>query len=64
MAASVQYNGSRVTVVERTELFRAGPFRQELNRNYDVHPNGQQFVMVGRAETRVVWRVNALAGER
>jgi hypothetical protein len=33
-------------------------------RNYDVHPGGQEFVMVGRPRTRIVWRVNALAGER
>ncbi|UCC74188.1 MAG: protein kinase, partial [Gemmatimonadota bacterium] len=64
MAASVRYDGSRLTVVERTELFRAGSFRWGWNRNYDVHPNGQEFVMVGRPEGRVVWRVNALAGRR
>ncbi|UCC49183.1 MAG: PD40 domain-containing protein, partial [Gemmatimonadota bacterium] len=64
MAASVRYDGSRVTVVERAELFRAGSFQRHWNRNYDVHPNRQEFVMVGGTETRVVWRVNALASER
>jgi Tol biopolymer transport system component len=63
MAASVRYDGSRVTVVRRAELFRTGSFQGHYNRNYGVHPNGQEFVMVGRATTRVVWRVNALAGE-
>ena len=63
MAASVRYDGSRVTVVRRAELFRTGSFQEHYNRNYGVHPNGQEFVMVGGAETRVVWRVNALAGE-
>jgi len=64
MAASVRYDGSRVTVVRRAELFRTGSFREHYNRNYGVHPNGQEFVVVGHAETRVVWRVNALAGVR
>jgi Tol biopolymer transport system component len=64
MAASVRYEGSRVSVVERFELFRTRLFRAHWNRNYDVHPNGQEFVMVGRSSTRIVWRVNALAEER
>jgi serine/threonine-protein kinase len=64
MAASVRHDGSRLTVVERTELFRAGSFRQQANRNYDVHPNGREFVMVGGQTTRAVVRVNALAGEQ
>jgi len=64
MAASVRYDGGRVTVVGRAELFRTRSFRWHWNRNYDVHPSGQEFVMVGRTETRAVWRVNALVGER
>ncbi len=64
MVASLDYDGYRVTVVGRTELFRTRPFRRGWNRNYDVHPSGQEFVMVGGAETRAVWRVHALAGER
>jgi serine/threonine-protein kinase len=63
VAASLRYDGPRVTVVERTELFRTGPFQSHWNRNYAVHPNGQEFVMVGRSNTRIVWRVNALAEE-
>ena len=63
MAASVRFEGSRVRVDGRTELFRLGPFREHYIRNYAVHPNGQEFVMVGDTETRIVWRVNALAGE-
>ncbi|MGB5301785.1 MAG: protein kinase, partial [Gemmatimonadota bacterium] len=64
MGASVQFDRSRVTVVERTELFRTAPFRRDWSRSYDAHPSGQEFVMVGRPQTRVIWRVNALAGER
>jgi Tol biopolymer transport system component len=64
MAASVRYEGSRVRVDRRAELFRLAPFRESDARNYALHPNGQQFVMVGDPATRVVWRVNALAGER
>jgi serine/threonine-protein kinase len=64
IAASVRLDGSRATVVERAELFRLAPFRREWMRNYDVHPGGEEFVMVGRPRTRVVWRVNALADER
>jgi len=65
MAASVRYDGSRVTVDRRAELFRLAPFREGSDpRNYAVHPNGKEFVMVGETETRVVWRVNALADER
>ena len=64
MGASVEFDRSRVTVVKRTELFRTAPFRRDWSRSYDVHPDGQEFVMVGRPQTRVVWRVNALAGER
>jgi Tol biopolymer transport system component len=62
LAASVRFEGSRVRVDRRTELFRLAPFRGEYNRNYGVHPNGQEFVFVGRPRTRIVWRVNALAG--
>jgi serine/threonine-protein kinase len=64
VAASLRYDGPRVTVVERTELFRTSPFQSHYNRNYAVHPNGQEFVVVGRSNTRIVWRVNALAEER
>jgi len=64
-AGSVRYEGSRVTVVERAELFSIRSFLVHYyNRNYGVHPNGQEFVLVGRPGTRVVWRVNALASER
>ncbi|MGD8868859.1 MAG: hypothetical protein PVI01_14620 [Gemmatimonadales bacterium] len=64
IALSLRYDGSRVIVVGRAELFSTDPFRWFYNRNYDVHPNGQQFVMVARPKTRAVWRVNALADER
>lgn len=64
MAASVRYNGSLVRVDRRAELFILAPFKEHYNRNYAVHPNGQEFVMVGDTETRVVWRVNALAEEQ
>ena len=50
--------------LDPAELFRLGSFREHYSRNYGVHPNGQEFVLVGRAKTRVVWRVNALAGVR
>jgi hypothetical protein len=29
-----------------------------------VHPNGQEFVFVAGAPTRIIVRLNALAGER
>jgi serine/threonine-protein kinase len=64
MAASVRYDGSRVRVVGRDELFPVGSFpRLYFDRNYDVHPNVQEFALVGRERPRIVWRVNALAGE-
>ena len=47
-----------------SELFGLGPFRRAYGRNYAVHPDGQEFVMVGNPETRVVWRVNALVERR
>ena len=61
IAASVRIDGDGLAVAERTELFRTGSFRQEAgaNRNYDVHPNGQQFVMVGGEAARIVVRVGA-----
>jgi serine/threonine-protein kinase len=59
--ASVRIEGGTIAVVDRAELFHAGPFQQEWNRNFDVHPRGNQFVMVSRPENRIVWRVNALA---
>jgi serine/threonine-protein kinase len=61
IAASVRVDGDRLAVVERTELFRTGSFRQEVeaNRNYDVHPSGQEFVMVGGEVARIVVRVGA-----
>jgi Tol biopolymer transport system component len=62
MVASLRFDGSRVTVAARTELFRSGPYRQQANRNYDVHPDGRRFVMVGGQRTRAVWRLGALAG--
>jgi len=64
VAASVQHDGSRITVVGRNELFSVKAFRLHWNRNYDVRPNGQEFVMVSRPKTRAVVRVGALAGER
>ena len=64
MGASVRFDGSRATVVDRAELFYTAPFRRDWSRSYDVHPDGEEFVMVGRPQTRVVWRVNALVGER
>jgi Tol biopolymer transport system component len=64
VAASLRYDGPQVTVVRRAELFRTESFRREYHRNYDVHPDGQQFVMVGRTKTRAVVRLNALAEER
>jgi len=62
--AAVRAEPDRIAVVRRTELFHAGPFREEWNRNFDVHPGGLEFVMVSRPETRIVWRVNALTAER
>ena len=63
MAASVRYDGARVSVDSRVELFNTGDFQTWYNRNYAVHPNGEEFVMVGGTDTQMVWRVNALAGE-
>ena len=62
--AAVRAEPDRIAVVRRTELFHAGPFREEWNRNFDVHPGDLEFVMVSRPETRIVWRVNALTAER
>jgi serine/threonine-protein kinase len=64
VAASVRAEGPRLTVIGRTELFRTGPFRTQANRNYDVHPNGREFVMVGGQPTRAVVRLGALTGEQ
>jgi len=64
VAASLRHDGPRVTVVERAELFRTALSGEAYSRDYDVHPDGQEFVVVGRPEARIVWRVNALAGER
>ena len=59
--ATIRVESSKVTVVSRSVLFHAGPFQEEWNRNYDVHPSGGEFVFVGRPNTRIVWRTNALA---
>ena len=61
LAASVRRDSSSMTVDGRVGLFQLAPFREHYNRNYAVHPDGQGFVMVGDTETRIVWRVNALA---
>jgi serine/threonine-protein kinase len=63
IAASVSYDGSRVSVDSRVGLFNTGDFETSSVRPYAVHPNGEAFVMAGDTETRVVWRVNALAPE-
>ena len=60
VSASLQLDGASATVLDRTRLFRSGRFRNQANRNYDVHPNGQEFVMVGGLPSRIVVRVNAL----
>ena len=57
VAASVRADSARMTVLRRTDLFPSLPFRTQANRNYDVHPNGRSFVMVGGQETRAVVRV-------
>lgn len=63
MVASVRYDGSRATIVDREALFSDRPFMWSWARNYDVHPNGQDFVMVRQSATRAVVRLNALAEE-
>jgi len=64
IAASLRHEGNGVNVVGRTELFRTTPFQSSSNRNYDVHPNGQEFVMVRGAQGgRAVVRLGALQGE-
>jgi serine/threonine-protein kinase len=60
MAATLTDDGERVTVADRRRLFRSGGFRRQANRNYDVHPGGQEFVMVGGTTARVVARIGAL----
>ena len=61
VAASIRYADPRIEVVERTELFETGSFRWNWPRNYDVHPSGREFVMVGGSPTRAVVRVDAVA---
>jgi len=51
-------------VVGRDELFSVKAFRLHWNRDYDVRPDGQEFVVVSRPKRRAVVRVGALAGER
>ena len=51
-------------VVRRDELFSVEAFRQHWNRDYDVHPDGQEFVMVSRPKKRAIVRVGALTDER
>ncbi len=61
MAATVRSEGSRLTIVQRTELFDTKPFRTELARDYDVRPDGRAFVMLGGAGAgRLVARIGAL----
>jgi Tol biopolymer transport system component len=64
VAAEVQVEGSRFSVVDREPLFRLGPYRDHYNRNYALHPSGEQFVLVGGTGGTIVWRTGGLADER
>jgi len=64
MAARIQQVNGRVRVIDREALFYQGLFDDALTRNYDVHPDGEHFVMVGSGQSRIVWRVNALTEEQ
>ncbi|MEJ2546429.1 MAG: protein kinase [Gemmatimonadota bacterium] len=63
VAAKVRVEGSRISVVDREPLFRLGPYRDHYNRNYALHPSGEQFVMVGGTGGTVVWRTGGLENE-
>ncbi|HXH27563.1 MAG TPA: protein kinase [Candidatus Polarisedimenticolia bacterium] len=64
IVAALRQGKDRTEVVGRTELFPTAPFQQSINRNYDVRPNGREFVMVRGAQgVRAVVRLGALAGE-
>ena len=58
MSATVRVEGSRISIVDRTRLFRTAPYRDHFARNFAVHPSGERFVMVGGSGDRVLWRVN------
>jgi DNA-binding SARP family transcriptional activator/Tol biopolymer transport system component len=62
--ASVRPESSRIAVVGRDDLFSVEGFQWHWNRDYDVHRDGQEFVMVSRPKSRAVVKVNALAGRR
>ena len=64
VAAEVQVEGPRISVIDREPLFRLGPYRDHYNRNHAVHPSGEQFVMVGGTGGTVVWKTGGLTEER
>jgi serine/threonine-protein kinase len=63
VAAKVQVEGSRFSVLDREPLFRLGPYRDHYNRNYALHPSGEQFVMVGGTGGTVVWRTGGFGND-
>jgi WD40 repeat protein len=64
VAAEVEVEGSRISVVDRKPLFWLGPYRGHYSRNYAVHPSGEEFVMVGGTGGTVVWKTGGLTEER
>ena len=61
MAATLRFEAYQASVLSRTRLFSTRPYATAGNRDYDVSPDGQRFVMV-RAQAPTVWKLNALAG--
>jgi serine/threonine-protein kinase len=60
IAAGVETRGSDLMVTDRTALFPTRRYASAANRNYDVSPDGQLFVVVRAEPAQAVWRVNAL----
>jgi len=63
IAAAVE-TGATVTVRGRTALFDATFVIGRTNRNFDVHPDGNRFLLIkAPAQQRLVVRLNAIAQE-
>ena len=60
MAARILARGDTLSVLDRTPLFRTDRYAVAANRNFDVSPDGQSFVLVEQSALRGIWRVGAI----
>ena len=60
VAVKIEARGDTFSVLDRTALFRTERYAVVNNRNFDVTPDGQSFVLVEQSELRGIWRVGAI----